>query len=150
MGCNQSHATAVKGRNSTGSSSSSKKTSKSKQLEIVEGDPDETEKMREDMLQRIDSEVDMSHQFSAEREALKELCANKIIRKLSFEDLLDSFSTHDYEKLAKREYCYQIQKEFRIKTLKQEIKERKKAWVVSALDLARLFSFLRPSFPLRS
>jgi len=84
----------------------------------------------EESRQRHDSEVDLTQTITAERAALRELSSKRIIRKLSFEDLLDSLTTKEYDQLCSRSYCFQLQKEYRIKTLKNDLTHRTKSWVV--------------------
>jgi hypothetical protein len=136
MGCTTSSSTA--GRQRSNSSSSKKK----KGVDIVDVHPDDSQQMRDDMMQRHDSEVDLTHQFTAEREALKALAAPKINRKLSFEDLMETLSLNDLELLSSSEFSFKLQKEHRIQNLKSDIKDRKKSWVVSFRILLMIHRYL--------
>jgi hypothetical protein len=133
MGCTPSSSSPV-ARERPRSTSSSKK--KAKGVDLVDVHPDDSEKMRDDMLQRHDSEADITLQLFAEREALKALSGHRIEKKLSFEDLLEALSSHDFENLEDHDYCFALQKEHYNQRLRDDIKNRTKRWTVKASSLS--------------
>jgi hypothetical protein len=133
MGCTPSSSSPI-ARERPRSTSSSKK--KAKGVDLVDVHPDDSEKMRDDMLQRHDSEADITLQLFAEREALKALSGHRIEKKLSFEDLLEALSSHDFENLEDHDYCFALQKEHYNQRLRDDIKNRRKRWTVKPSSLS--------------
>lgn len=133
MGCTSSSSVNTPGKPSAKAAAALAAQKKKREaMEVVDVSPDDSDKIREDLLQRKDSEADLSKTIQEERANLKAMSSKKIIRKLSFEDLVDSLTKDDYEKLSSKDFCFKIQKEFRIRSLKRDLAERKKSWVVSS------------------
>lgn len=111
-----------------------KKNSK-KAYELVDNSHDisdsERHKIKEDIMQRHDTEVDILLQVSAEREALKSVCSVKIERKLSCEDLLDSLSMYDLQDIQDCHHHRKMFRKNRLETCKQDLQDNNKDWFVS-------------------
>jgi hypothetical protein len=144
MGCTPSSSSPV-AKERPRSTSSSKK--KAKGVDLVDVHPDDSEKMRDDMLQRHDSEADITLQLFAEREALKALSGHRIEKRLSFEDLLEALNSHDFENLEDHDYCFALQKEHYNQRLRDDIKNRRKRWTVKASSLS-CFPFINVFYSL--
>lgn len=145
MGCTTSQATSGHPKPSAKAAAAlAAQKKKNNPDEIRPPAPDHHDKTIEQSRQRHDSEADLTQTITTERAALRELSSKKIIRKLSFEDLVDSLTAKEYDQLCSRSYCFQLQKEYRIKTLKNDLSHRTKSWVVSWPYLTSYLNTLIP------
>lgn len=106
-------------------------------------------KMREDILQRHDSEVDIIAQISAEREALKTISSVKIERKYSCEDLLDAMTRVQVDQLSEDLGHYRVQKELTVQLQRRALQGSAKQWLlfnnleaISSADITFVATFL--------
>ncbi len=110
-----------------------KKKSK-KALDSVENTEDisdsDLHKMKEEMLQRHDTEIDILTQLSAERLALRQMAAIRIDRKLSCEELRESLSNEEWLSLRESPQYQQLQKQYKLKLMKKSLINETKSWQV--------------------
>lgn len=92
---------------------------------------DELHKMKENALQRHDTEIDILTQIAEERRALKAVSTVCIARKQSCEDLLESLSLAELALVHDQKWYRNLQKQFHSDRVKQFLVERRKEWVVS-------------------
>eukprot|EP01039_Chlorochromonas_danica_P000938 gene938-1020_t len=152
MGCSSSKTALHVDSNSQPSEvkSGKRKSKKSAKDEDPQEIPDsEVHKMREDILQRHDSEVDIIAQISAEREALRMISTVKIERRDSCEDFFDLLSTKELAHLSDSSSHYKQQKGWRAQQLRTALANRNKQWMllnnleaISSDDLMLLATFL--------
>ncbi len=130
MGCASSTRLSV---NRMGGSPKGKRKSKKldKDSEGQEISDLEVNKIRECILQRHDSKVDLVAQISAERDALKTISSVKIERTNSCEDLMNAMNVVDIVELSNMANGhYRVQKELKVALLKQAMERDCKRWVV--------------------
>jgi hypothetical protein len=112
----------------------------SKALNAVEKTEDlsdqDLHRMKEEMLQRHDTEIDILAQLSAERTALRQMASGRIEKKLSCEDLLDSLTASERDTLRASPYYHTLQKKYRLNMSKQLLEAHKKPWMVRLLSLS--------------
>lgn len=105
-----------------------------KALDAVENTDDisdsDLHKMKEEMLQRHDTEIDILTQLSAERLALREMAAIKIEKKLSCEELRESLTTEEWMELRESVQYQQLQKRYKLKLMKMSLLEKQRPWQV--------------------
>lgn len=134
MGCSSSKTSLHVDSNNQPSEvkSGKRKSKKSAKDEDPQEIPDsEVHKMREDILQRHDSEVDIIAQISAEREALRMISTVKIERRDSCEDFFDLLSTKELAHLSDSSSHYKQQKGWRAQQMRTALANRNKHWMVS-------------------
>ncbi|RYG65213.1 hypothetical protein EON64_12395 [archaeon] len=142
MGCNSSSARSPNDSSSQPKRKKAKKASKDSEAQDMTDQ--EVHKMREDILQRHDSEVDIIAQISAEREALKVISSVKIERPSSCEDLATLVPQPELQRLCVDGSHFLAQQKARATLLLTALRNKTKPWVVSPLSLAPCLSVLLP------
>jgi hypothetical protein len=133
MGCSSSSSMVANPAETSTKRKKNKKSSKDDDTQdLTDSD---VHKMREDLLQRHDSEVDIIAQIAAEREALKIISSRKIERRCSCEDLLDILSADEIRALNDAPNHFQLQRAARAKLLKRDLQLQSKRWLVSAFSV---------------
>lgn len=137
MGCGSSKPAAGATR---ANRSNSVRKSKNATLDLVtdgaEMSDSDLHKMKDDILQRHDTEIDIVGQIAAERLALKNVSFVQISRSLSCEDLMDTLTNEDFTRLHDNVTRYNINRQYHLTKIKQQLSERTKPWVVSILNKA--------------
>lgn len=93
---------------------------------------DELHQMKENALQRHDTEIDILTQIAEERRALKAVSTVCIARKQSCEDLLESLTLAELSLVHDQKWYRNLQKQFHSERVKKFLVERRKEWVVSS------------------
>eukprot|EP01031_Cornospumella_fuschlensis_P030596 gene30596-36970_t len=128
MGCTSS---STAGKNPNAGQPTRKKAKKaSKDSEAQDMTDLDVHKMREDILQRHDSEVDIIAQISAEREALKAISSVKIERPNSCEDLAALVSQQELHRLCIDGSHFAAQRKARASLLLDALRNKTKPWVL--------------------
>lgn len=97
---------------------------------------DEQNRMKNDALQRHDTEIDFVSQLSAERQALRMVSNGKINRRLSCEDLMEMITSEEYHMINESLKHFQLQKLNMKGIIKEGKKYRKlKPWTVSVIKI---------------
>ncbi len=92
---------------------------------------DELHKMKEDIMQRHDTEIDVLSQIASERQALRSIAGVRIARRLSCEDLMETMKPEDFSRLQDPKFYRYLQKQFRSEKVKESLVRKSKLWVVS-------------------
>jgi hypothetical protein len=89
--------------------------------------------MKEDLLQRQDSEVNLLSQIAEERQLLKSIAEVTIERRSSCEDLMETLTRAQFAQIHDFKWRRALQREFYTEKMKRNRKndDGRKAWVVS-------------------
>lgn len=131
MGCTNSKSSVV------GSNQAAR--SKNRGLNPVQSpneiSEEELHRMKEDALQRHDTEIDILTQLAEERQALKAVSGVRIAKRQSCEDLMESLSAAEYSLLHDQKWQRNLQKKFHTEKMKKYLYQKCKEWVVSSLPI---------------